>query len=191
MNGELSQDLTLQSLSESFSQFIVNYHINKLNTSLPELLNVLKTTESHMKKEKAQLLLIDGISMKKADKKGSKKRLNPKGGIMKRKKGKKVSEQGTYFYHDKAGHWKRNSKVSLVAVKAGTSIASKSMYEIHIVLSLSSSISNSWILDTTCGTHICKSLWGLQKIRVSKKDDFELYGASSMTLEKSPSRLKL
>ena len=38
MDGELNQDLILQSLSESFSQFIMNYHMNKLNTSLPELL---------------------------------------------------------------------------------------------------------------------------------------------------------
>ena len=49
------------------------------------------------------------------------------------------------------------------------------MYEKYIILLLIFFISNSWILDTTCGTHICKSLLGLQKIRVLKKDDFELY----------------
>ena len=52
MDGELSQDLILQSLSKSFTQFVVNYHINKLNTFLPELLNMLKTAESHIKKRK-------------------------------------------------------------------------------------------------------------------------------------------
>ena len=90
MDGELSQDLILQSLPESFSQFVVNYHMNKLNSSLPELLNMLKTAESHIKKDKAPLLLVDGISKKKAGKKGSKRRLNPKGGINKRKKEKKT-----------------------------------------------------------------------------------------------------
>ena len=89
MDGELSQDLILQSLSKLFSQFIMNYHMNKLNTFLPELLNMLKIVESHIKKDKTPLLLIDGISKKKVDKKGSKKRLNPKGGINKRKKGKR------------------------------------------------------------------------------------------------------
>ena len=69
MDGELSQDLILQSLPESFSQFVVNYHMNKLNSSLPELLNMLKTVESHIKKDKAPLLLVDGISKKKAGKK--------------------------------------------------------------------------------------------------------------------------
>ena len=58
MDGELSQNLILQSLPESFAQFVVNYHMNKLNTSLPELLNMLKTAESHIKKEKATLLLV-------------------------------------------------------------------------------------------------------------------------------------
>ena len=86
MDGELNQDLILQSLPESFSQFVVNYHMNKLNTSLPELLNMHKIVESHIKKDKAPLLLVDRIHKKKASKKGSKRRLNPKGGI--KKKGK-------------------------------------------------------------------------------------------------------
>ena len=90
MDGELSQDLILQSLPESFAQFVVNYHMNKLNTSLPELSNMLKTAESHIKKEKAPLLLVCKTSKKKLGFKGSKKALNLKGGKMK-KKGKKVS----------------------------------------------------------------------------------------------------
>ena len=90
MDGELSQDLILQSLPESFAQFIMNYHMNKLNTSLSKLLNMLKIAESHIKKKKALLLLVGKISKKKSGFKGSKKALNPKGGKMK-KKGKKVS----------------------------------------------------------------------------------------------------
>ena len=65
MDGELSQDLILQSLSESFIQFVMNYHMNKLNTSLSELLNMLKTAESHIKKEKDPLLLVGKTSKKK------------------------------------------------------------------------------------------------------------------------------
>ena len=90
MDRELSQDLILQSLPESFAQFIMNYHMNKLNTFFPELLNMLKTAESHIKKEKAPLLLVSKTSKKKSDFKGSKKARNPKGGKIK-KKGKKVS----------------------------------------------------------------------------------------------------
>ena len=43
------------------------------------------------------------ISKKKSDFKGLKKVLNPKGGKMK-KKGKKISGQGTCFHYGKAGH---------------------------------------------------------------------------------------
>ena len=50
----------------------MNYHINKLNTSLPELLNILKIAESHIKKENAPLLLVGKTSKKKSDFKGSK-----------------------------------------------------------------------------------------------------------------------
>ena len=72
MDGEFSQNLILQSHSESFSQFIINYYMNKLNISLPELLNMLKTAKSHFKREKAPVLLVDKINKKKG-KKGSKK----------------------------------------------------------------------------------------------------------------------
>ena len=74
MDGELSQDLILQSLSDFFSQFVVNFHISKLNISLPKQLNILKIAESHFKDEKALVLLVDKISKKKG-KKGSKKKV--------------------------------------------------------------------------------------------------------------------
>ena len=181
MDGELNQDLILQSLPESFSRFVLNYHMNKLNVTLSELLNMLKTVESHIKKNKALLLLVDKIHKKKAGKKGSNRRLNPKGGI--KKKGKKASGQMTCFHCGKPGHWKRNCKVYLATVKAGASDAPKGMYEIHAVLSLDSSISNSWVLDIACGHHICKSLQGLQNIRVLKEGDFELYGAGGESIQ--------
>ena len=91
MDGELSQDLILQSLPDSFSQFVINYHMSKLNISLPELLNMLKTAESHFKSEKASVLLVDKINKKK-NKKGSKKKLNPKGWHL-QKKGKEGLRQ--------------------------------------------------------------------------------------------------
>ena len=117
---------------------------------------MLKIAESHVKKNKAPLLLVDKIHKKKAGKKGFKKKINAKGGI--KKKGKKASGQMTCFHCGKPGHWKRNCKVYLASVKAGASDAPKGMYEIYIILSLSSSNSDSWVLDTTCGSHICKSL---------------------------------
>ena len=59
MDVELSQDLILQSLPKFFSQFVVNYHMNKLDIFLPELLNILKIAENHIKGEKGPLLMVD------------------------------------------------------------------------------------------------------------------------------------
>ena len=61
--------------------------MNKLNTSLPKLLNILKIIESHFKSEKASVLLVDKIFKKKTDNKSSnkKKKMNPKASISKKR----------------------------------------------------------------------------------------------------------
>ena len=82
--------------------------------------------------KKAPILLIDKIDKKKA-KKGSKKKMNLKTGISK-KKAKKVSIKGTYYPCGKEGHWKRNCKEYLATVKS-TSIV-QGLYMIQINLSL-------------------------------------------------------
>ena len=157
MDGELSQDLILQSLPDSFSQFVINYHMNKLNISLSELLNMLKTAESHFKCEKAQVLDVDKINKKKA-KKDFKKKLNPKAGISK-KKVKKISAKGTCYHCGKEDYQKRNCKKYLATMKP-VNIA-KDLYMIQTNLSLSISFSNSWVLDIACSFNLCKSLQGL------------------------------
>ena len=63
---------------------------------------MLKIVESHFKDEKTPILLMDKIPKKK-DKKGSKKKSNPKASIFK-KKAKKVSNKGTYYQCGKKGH---------------------------------------------------------------------------------------
>ena len=77
---------------------------------------MLKTAKNHFKGEKTQVFHVDKISKKKA-KKDSKKKMNSKAGISK-KKVKKVSIKGTYYQCDKEGHWKKYSKEYLVTVKS-------------------------------------------------------------------------
>ena len=48
----------------------------------------------------------------------------------------------------------------------------KGLYMIQTNLSLSTSISDSWVLDTTCGSHLCKSLQDLQEVRNLNRGDF-------------------
>ncbi|XP_070667574.1 uncharacterized protein [Malus domestica] len=51
LDGELAQDFILASLSATFSLFVMNYNMNKMDSTLSELLNMLVTVEKIMKKE--------------------------------------------------------------------------------------------------------------------------------------------
>ena len=105
-----------------------------------------------------------------------KRKFNPKKSFQNKKKAKKAD--GACFYCSKQGHWKKKYRTYLASVKQDASGASKGLYMIQTNLSLSTSNSNSWVLDTACGSHICNSLQGLNQIRNLKKSDFKLYGTS-------------
>jgi hypothetical protein len=49
MEGELSMDLILQSLPESFSPFIMYFNMNNVEKIFSKLLNMLKTAEQYIK----------------------------------------------------------------------------------------------------------------------------------------------
>ena len=83
LHSWIQQDLILQSLPDTFSQFIVNYHMNGLDATPPQLLNMLKTAESNFPK-KGQVLLTAASSSKKKKKTSfikKKKSTGPKGGV--------------------------------------------------------------------------------------------------------------
>ena len=46
---ELQMDLIFQSLTSSYSQFIVNFHMNKLDCTILKLVNMLVTMEGILK----------------------------------------------------------------------------------------------------------------------------------------------
>ncbi|KAJ8769201.1 hypothetical protein K2173_000976 [Erythroxylum novogranatense] len=164
LNLELSIDLVLQSLTSRFSQFIMNFHMNKKEMSLAELLNMLKTAEGCLKKESSSVLVVGSSSSSKNKGKISKKKNKNKnqkayakvakqtGGV------KKKNDKGTCFHCGIAGHWKRNCKSYLASLKekklGGTSTSGLFMIEIN----LSTSVSQSWVLDTGYGSHICNNV---------------------------------
>ena len=53
MDNDLSIDLILQSLPHTFSNFIMNFNMNKIECTLAELLNMLKTTEAQILSHKS------------------------------------------------------------------------------------------------------------------------------------------
>jgi len=110
MDHELSVNLVLQLLLQIFSQFIMNYHMNKLDSTL---LKLFKIAEKALKKENGPILLIKSSRMSKKENKKNKgdvsKANRPTGDIKK--------DKGICHHCDEEGHWKRNCKEYLATVK--------------------------------------------------------------------------
>ncbi|KAK8609939.1 hypothetical protein V6N13_093349 [Hibiscus sabdariffa] len=129
LNDELAIDVVLQSLPDSFNQFILNFNMNEINKTLPQLLGMLRTAENNMKKGGSKsVLMVRKVKVKgkkvakskgigKTKPKG-KEALKPKGG---------VSKDGKCFHYGKPGHWRRNCPIYLEDIKkakaVGTSIS--------------------------------------------------------------------
>ncbi|KAK8582341.1 hypothetical protein V6N13_032095 [Hibiscus sabdariffa] len=176
LNDELAIDVVLQSLPDSFSQFILNFNMNEIEKTLPQLLGMLRTAEGNMKKggSKSVLMVRDakgkGKGKKVAKSKGNgktkpkgKEALKPKGG---------VNKDGKCFHCGKIGHWKRNCPIYLEDVKKAKAVGASvsSIYVIDVNMSTSS----SWVLDTGCGSHIWTSVQGLHTRMSLAKGDIDL-----------------
>ena len=92
MDAELNEDLILQSLPDSYASFVLNYQMNKLTTTIPELINMLKTAEEAIKKQnsKAVMVVRSSSSHKSYKKKMNKKKTIPAQGGISKKKGKQA-----------------------------------------------------------------------------------------------------
>ncbi|KAL4379248.1 hypothetical protein GQ457_02G028480 [Hibiscus cannabinus] len=58
LKDELATDIILQSLPNSFKPFILNFNMNEINKTLPQLLGMLRTTESNLKKNGSKSILM-------------------------------------------------------------------------------------------------------------------------------------
>ena len=84
MDHELSIDLIMIGLSNSFSQFMLNYRINNIESTIPELINMLKAVEPSFKKEGKAVMLVEPSGSKKSSK-NKKMSTKAKGGMDKKK----------------------------------------------------------------------------------------------------------
>ncbi|KAK8518051.1 hypothetical protein V6N12_033043 [Hibiscus sabdariffa] len=128
LNDELAIDVVLQSLLDSFSQFILNFNMNEIEKTLPQLLGMLRTAEGNMKKGRSKSVLM--VREAKGKGKGKGKKVAKSKGIGKTKpKGKEalkpkggVSKDGKCFHYGKTGHWKRNCPIYLEEVKKAKAV---------------------------------------------------------------------
>ncbi|KAK8578849.1 hypothetical protein V6N13_142124 [Hibiscus sabdariffa] len=174
LNDELAVDVVLQSLPDSFNQFVLNFNMNEINKTLPQLLGMLRTAESNMKKGGSKSVLMVREAKRKGKKVAKSKgngKTKPKGKEALKPKGG-VNKDGKCFHCGKTGHWKRNCPIYLEDVKkvkaVGASVSGIYVIDVHV------STSSSWVLDTGCGSHICTSVQGLHTRRNLAKGDVDL-----------------
>ena len=170
---ELAIDIILHSLPSCYDQFRMTYHMNKEEVTLSKLQGLLKTAESGLKGKSVvttPATTPNSAPVLAIGKGRGKKRKNPSKGT----KGKTLdgsSSSGTkkgfvtpssdpkeaecFYCHEKA-HWKRNCPKYQQDLKDGK--VKPNHAGIYTISSNNSLYSNSWVLDTGCGIHICSDL---------------------------------
>ena len=138
----------------------MNYNMQGMKKSLPELLSMLKTAQVEIKKEHQVLMVNKTTSFKKKGKKGKSKGNFKKDGKSvagpekKTKAGPKPDTE--CFYCKGAGHWKRNCPKYLADKKDGK--VNKGICDIHVIdVYLTNSHSSAWVFDTGSVANICNS----------------------------------
>ena len=106
MAYKLYIDLILHSLLSTFSHFILNFNMHKLEVTVPELCNMLKTAQENLHETPKPAMVVAASKQKgKHKSKGMKGTLKPKKGIQKKTGPKKGKEpKGNCFHCGKEGH---------------------------------------------------------------------------------------
>ena len=178
LSKELASDIILQSLPSSYHQFILNFNMNGLEKSMTELHGMLKTAEQNLRKPIDALLVNKEKNFKKKGKGKAKGNGKGKGKgkiqVGNSNKGKSVANasESQCFYCNEIGHWKRDCKKFKEDQKKGSGTSTSGIFVIEI--NISTYQTDSWVLDTGSGAHICSNMQVLTKSRMLKKGEVEL-----------------
>ncbi|KAI3768902.1 hypothetical protein L2E82_19739 [Cichorium intybus] len=173
---DLAVDIVLNSLSSSYDQFMLAYHLNNNQATLAELHRMLRTVEDGMNGKSipsvSQPVLAIGGG------KGKKRKVPPNQNWRKKvhvgssSSGPRPKASGIAhnanpkevdcFYCKEKGYWKTSCPRYLQDLKDGK--VKPSLASIYTI-SKNSPSSSSWVLDTGCGFHICSDLQGLKESR--------------------------
>jgi hypothetical protein len=133
--NELGIHRVLQSLPPSYKSFVMNYNMQGMRKTLPELLLMLKTAEVEIKKEYQVLMVNKSANLKKGRKDNKSKGRNKKDDksvASSKKKPKAGPKPKTEcFYCKGTGHWKRTFPKYLADKKSGK--INKGIYDIHVI----------------------------------------------------------
>ena len=153
--------MILQSLSDVYGQFIMNFHMHKMQCTLAELMNMLVMTELSLKGLKGSVLIVEWTSSKRKSfekKKKFAKKYKVDGKKKKTESKKKAADKKKYFHCNSDGHWKRNCPQYLATLKNKKDGPSGGMLVIESNLTISSA--SNYVLDSGSSTQITYSTSG-------------------------------
>ena len=110
LGKELATDLILQSLPDRFCQFVLNFNMNDMDKSLPELLAMLRTVEQNLKTKGKSIMMIENGKRqnkrptKQGDKGKGKEVAKPRPTVAALKPSGGIAKEGTCFHCGKTGH---------------------------------------------------------------------------------------
>ncbi|GKU97061.1 hypothetical protein SLEP1_g10245 [Rubroshorea leprosula] len=122
MDNETKIDAILSSLPDSFNQFVLNFNMNKMVVTLPELRNMLQRAEELIKKEKPVIMIAEKGKSSKPKYKNKKRNFGNNKGFKQipggnAKKVKRDKSEDACHFCGKKGHWKRNCYQYLASLK--------------------------------------------------------------------------
>ena len=173
LSQKLATDLILNSLPDSYGQFVMNYNMNEMDESISELHTMLKIVEQNIKSKPGHVLMVQKGKGFKNKGKGKGKRKGKSNAQPKPEPKAKAPKEGVCFFCNEPGHWKRNCKLYLEDLKKKKKTGETSSSGIYVIY-INFSPSSSWVLDTGCGSHICTNVQGLKRSRQLKKSEVDL-----------------
>jgi hypothetical protein len=200
IKDDVNTDVLLESLPVSYESFIMNFHMNGIETTVAELHGMLKIAEDNIKKNPNHVIMVQKLKKKRKrwtplKGKGKEKISDEPSSSKPKTKGKSGPSPGELcFHYHKKGYWFMNYNKYLEEQKKkkGSETSASGINILEISIAVSSS--DSWVFHTESIIHTCKMLQGLCLTRRFVKGELDVHagnGAKVATIEISTFHLPL